>query len=301
MKINPGIINSLTIVRQSDNGLYLADTEGTEVLLPNRYIPTQATEGWAAGDTQNVFVYFDSEDRIVATTDTPKLMVGQIAALRVVSVTRIGAFMDWGLPKDLFVPFANQVVAMHTGEIHTVGAYVDNTTGRIVGSTKIGKYFNNDTITVRPGQEVSIFVAQDRDRGYRVVIDSRHWGMLYHNQIFQPVAIGDTLRAFVSKIAEDGRIDVSLQKQGFQQVQTACDVVFELLVDAGGRLELGDKSDPAMVQLHAGMSKKVFKRAVGFLMRQGKVRCGEFSTELISVDAPVEQGGDVGGDSAVQE
>ncbi|MEG1036918.1 MAG: S1-like domain-containing RNA-binding protein [Mucinivorans sp.] len=281
MKINPGTINTLTIIRQSDNGLYLADTEGTEVLLPNRYIPVEATQGWAAGDTQDVFVYFDSEDRIVATTDTPKLMVGSIAALTVVGVTRIGAFMDWGLPKDLFVPFANQVVPMHTGEIHTVGAYIDNTTGRIVGSTKIGKYYNNDTISVREREQVSIFVAQRRDRGYRVVINNLNWGMLYDNQIFQPVEIGNTLTAFVTKIAEDGRIDVSLQKQGFAQVQTASDVVLELLTNNGGRLEIGDKTDPDVVQLNAGMSKKVFKRAVGFLMRQGKVKGGEHSTELI--------------------
>lgn len=280
--INPGTLNRLTIARETDNGLYLVDNEGNEVLLPNRYIPQEPTSGWAIGDELEVFVYFDSEDRIVATTETPKLMVGTVAALRVVSVTRIGAFLDWGLPKDLFVPFANQPFPMHTGEIHMVGAYIDNTTNRIVGSTKIGKYFNNDTITVSERQQVEIQLAQRRDRGYRVIVNNLHWGMLYDNQIFQQVEIGDRFPAWVMKITEDGRIDVSLQKQGFAQVQTASDVVLELLKHNDGVLALGDKSAPEQVQLQTGMSKKVFKRAVGFLMRQGLVKGGEISTELIT-------------------
>lgn len=279
--INPGTFNTLTIARETDNGLYLVDNEGSEVLLPNRYIPTEPTPGWAIGDTKEVFIYFDSEDRIVATTETPKLTIGTVAPLRVVSVTRIGAFLDWGLPKDLFVPFANQPFPMHTGEVHMVGAYIDNTTNRIVGSTKIGKYFNNDTITVKPRQEVEIQLAQRRDRGYRVIINNLHWGMLYDNQIFRPVGIGDKFTAWILKITEDGRIDVSLQKQGFEQVQTASDVVLELLRQNGGRMAIGDKSDPQVVQLETGMSKKVFKRAVGFLMRQGLAVGGQNETTLI--------------------
>lgn len=280
--INPGVLNRLTIARQTDNGLYLRSTDGSEVLLPNRYIPQEATPGWAEGDEQEVFVYFDSEDRMVATTETPLLMVGSVAPLRVVSVTRIGAFLDWGLPKDLFVPFANQPFPMHTGEVHMVGAYIDNTTNRIVGSTKIGKYFNNDSITIAVRDEVQIQLAQRRDRGYRVIINNLHWGMLYDNQIFQKVEIGDRFTAYVTKITEDARIDVSLQKQGFGQVQSASDIVLAMIKENGGVLEIGDKTPPELVQLNTGMSKKVFKRAVGFLMRQGLVSAGNERTELIN-------------------
>lgn len=283
--INPGLYNRLTIARQTDNGLYLVSSDGDEVLLPNRYLPTEATEGWSEGDELEVFVYFDSEDRLVATTEHPKLIVGGVAPLRVVSVTRIGAFLDWGLPKDLFVPYANQPFPLRMGEVYMVGAYLDNTTGRIVGSTKIGKYFNNDEITVAVRQKVGIQLAQRRDRGYRVIIDEKHWGMLYDSQLFRSVEIGDRLEAWVSKITEDGRIDVSLQQQGFQQVQNATDIVLGLLREHGGRLEIGDKTPPEEVQLITGMSKKVFKRAVGVLMRQGLARGGEQTTELIEVPA----------------
>lgn len=279
--INPGIINRLEIERETDNGLYLKDSEGNEVLLPKRYIPTEPTAGWAIGDSLDVFVYFDSEDRIVATVETPKLMVGAVAALTVAGTTRFGAFMDWGLSKDLFVPLANQPFPMHTGEKHMVGVYVDRTTNRLVGSTKIGKYFSNDTIEVKPRETVQIRVAQRRDRGYRVIVNEMHWGMLYDNQIFTPIEIGDVMTAYVLKITEDGRIDVSLQRQGFEQVKVASDVVLDFLKENGGRIEIGDKTAPEIVQAQIGMSKKVFKKSVGHLMREGLVRAGAESTELI--------------------
>lgn len=279
--INPGIINSLRIERETDNGLYLIDGDGNEVLLPRRYIPVEPTAGWAIGDNLDVFIYFDSEDRIVATTETPKLMVGMIAALTVVGTTRFGAFMDWGLSKDLFVPLANQPFPMHTGEVHMVGVYVDRTTNRLVGSTKIGKYFSNDSIEVKARDEVQIRIAQRRDRGYRVIINEMHWGMLYENQIFTQVEIGDVMTAYVIKITEDGRIDVSLQRQGFEQVKVASDVVLDFLKENGGRIEIGDKTAPEVVQAQIGISKKVFKKSVGHLMREGLVRAGAESTELI--------------------
>lgn len=279
--INAGEINRLTINRQTDNGIYLADEEGNEVLLPNRYVPEQQSEGWAQGDAIDVFVYFDSEDRIVATTDTPKIMVGQVAPLRVAATTRFGAFMDWGLPKDLFIPLANQPFRLEEGKIYMISIYVDRTTGRLVGSTKIGKYFDNETITVRPREQVTIQIAQQRDRGYRVIINNAHWGMLYDNQIFQDVEIGDILTGWVIKITDDNRIDVSLQQQGMAQVKVATDIVMELLIENGGVLPIGDKSSPELVQATVGMSKKVFKKAVGFLMRNGKVQAGDNSTSII--------------------
>lgn len=275
--INPGLINTLIIVRETENGLYLEDDEQNEVLLPNRYIP----ENYKIGSPMNVFVYFDSEDRIVATTDTPKIMVGQIEALEVVGMAGFGAFLDWGLPKDLLVPKSNQAVEMEYGNRYPVMAYIDNVSGRIVATSKLNRFVSNDVITVHPKEQVEILVAQRRERGFRVIINGKHWGMLYDNQIFTPLRIGDKAQAWVYKIAEDDRIDVSLQQQGLDQVVVATDGIMELIKSYGGILPFGDKSSPEEIQAATGMSKKVFKRAVGFLMRQGTLVVGDFTCELV--------------------
>lgn len=267
----------MTIVRETDNGLYLEDEERNEVLLPNRYIP----ENYTISDNIDVFVYFDSEDRIVATTDRPKIMVGQIEALEVVGMAGFGAFLDWGLPKDLLVPKSNQQVEMVYGGRYPVMAYVDNVSGRIVATSKLHRFVSNENITVHPKQEVEILLAQRRDRGFRVIIDSKHWGMLYDNQIYTPMRIGDRAKAWVYKIAEDGRIDVSLQQQGLDQVIVATDALMELVRSYGGVLPFGDRSTPDEIQAATGMSKKVFKRAAGYLMRQGTLIVGDHSCELV--------------------
>lgn len=274
--INAGVFNTLIINRDSDFGLYLKDDEGTEVLLPNRYV----TNEHKIGDEISVFIYFDSEDRMVATTDRPKIMIGEVAVLEVVGATRFGVFLDWGLPKDLFVPKSNQLTPMVRGEKYAVAMYVDSVTGRLVATSKIKNYVNNDEITVKPKEKVEIILAQRRDRGYRVIINNRNWGMLYDNQIFSPMAIGDKAEAYVYKIAEDGRIDVSLQMQGLDQVKVATEAIMELMCENNGTLEIGDKTDPEEVKLHTGMSKKVFKRAVGYLLRQGLVEIEDYRIRL---------------------
>lgn len=275
--INVGQINSLTIARETDNGVYLVDDQEKEVLLPNRYVPQE----YEIGDEIDVFVYFDSEDRIVASTDLPKVMVGQVAVLEVVGRTSFGVFLDWGLPKDLFVPKGNQNVPMEVGSRYPVAVYVDNVSGRLVATSKLGRYINNDEITVQPKEQVEIVLAQRRDRGFRVIINGKNWGMLYDNQIYTPMRLGDTAKAWVYKISEDGRIDVSLQQQGLDQVKVATDVVVELANDFGGVIPYGDKSAPDEIQAATGMSKKVFKRAVGYLMRQGLMEVGDYSCKLI--------------------
>lgn len=269
--------NRLSIGRKTDNGLYLTDGEGNEVLLPNRYVP----EKYEIGDPMEVFVYTDSEDRLVATTETPKITEGGIAALQAVGFNYHGTFLDWGLPKDLFVPKRNQQAPMLVGEWYVVTVYVDNVTGRAVGTSKLGKIINNDEITVRPKEEVDMLVAVRKPKGFRVVINDRHWGMLYDNQIFTDVKLGMRMKAYVRKIAEDGRIDVSLQQEGFDQVKIAADEVVKMIDEADGVLPLGDKSDPEEVRLKTGMSKKIFKRAVGYLMSRGIVVSGELTTERV--------------------
>lgn len=265
--------NTLTISRSTDNGVYLTDGEENEVLLPNRYVP----ESYEIGDPIEVFIYHDSEDRLVATTEHPTVTEGGIAALEAVGSNAHGAFMDWGLPKDLFIPKRNQAAPIRTGGRYVVYVYVDNISGRAVGTTKVSKIITNDEITIRPREEVEIIVAQRQERGYRVVINRKHWGMLYDNQIFSDVQLGDTLKAYVRKIAEDGRIDVALQQEGFGQVQVAADALMALIEEHEGVLPLGDKSDPEEIRLLTGMSKKAFKRGVGFLMSKGLVESGEES------------------------
>lgn len=265
----------LTIARKTDNGLYLNDGEGNEVLLPNRYVP----ETYEIGDPMEVFVYTDSEDRPVATTDTPKIVEGGIAALQAVGFNYHGTFLDWGLPKDLFVPKRNQQAPMLVGEWYVVSVYADNVTGRAVGTSKLGKIINNEEITVRPKEEVDILVAVRKEKGFRVVINDKHWGMLYDNQIFTEVKLGMRMKAYVRKIAEDGRIDVSLQQEGFDQVKIAADEVLKMIDEADGVLPVGDRSAPEEVRLATGMSKKIFKRAVGYLMSRGAVESGDTSVK----------------------
>lgn len=265
----------LTIARKTDNGLYLNDGEGNEVLLPNRYVP----ETYEIGDPMEVFVYTDSEDRPVATTDTPKIVEGGIAALQAVGFNYHGTFLDWGLPKDLFVPKRNQQAPMLVGEWYVVSVYADNVTGRAVGTSKLGKIINNEEITVRPKEEVDILVAVRKEKGFRVVINDKHWGMLYDNQIFTEVKLGMRMKAYVRKIAEDHRIDVSLQQEGFDQVKIAADEVLKMIDEADGVLPVGDRSAPEEVRLATGMSKKIFKRAVGYLMSRGAVESGDTSVK----------------------
>lgn len=273
--------NWLTIARTTDNGLYLTDGEGNEVLLPNRYVPKE----YQTGDTMEVFVYTDSKDRPVATTETPKVVEGGIAALQAVGFNYHGTFVDWGLPKDLFVPKRNQQAPMMVGEWYVVALYVDNVTGRPVGTTKLGSRINNEDITVRPKEEVDILIAVRKPRGFRVVINGRHWGMLYDNQIFTEVKLGMQMKAYVRKIADDGRIDVSLQQEGFDQVKIAANEVLKMIDEADGILPVGDKSAPEEVRLTTGMSKKIFKRAVGYLMSRGMVIGGELTTERVKKES----------------
>lgn len=270
--LKAGHIQTLTVARVSDYGLYLADEEGTEVLLPNRY--TSLAD--KVGDTKEVFVYHDSEDRLVATTETPLLKAGEAGYLKVVDKNPHGAFLEWGLyGKDLFLPNRNQQGGILVGHSYIVYLYEDDITGRCVATNKLKSFINNDIITVEPRQEISLLVASESPIGYRVIIDNKHWGMLYRNQLFRPIAIGDRLTGYVSRITEDNRIDVSLQRQGYAQVKDSAEVLRQLLRDNGGRLPLGDNSAPEEVAARTQMSKKAFKRALGTLLKSGEVEATE--------------------------
>lgn len=259
---------TLTVGRISDYGLYLTDEEGNEVLLPNRYVSIENK----VGDPIRVFVYHDSEDRLVATTETPLATVGEVAFLKVVDKTIHGAFLDWGLEaKHLFLPNRNQPFRFEIGRSYPVYLYTDNVSGRVVATARLNGPIGNNELSVRERDEVQLMVTQENELGYRVVVNNRHWGMLYRNQLFRPVAVGDRLQGYVTRITDDRRIDVSLQQQGYDEVKKSADRLLDLLWQNGGSLALNDDSSPETVHRMTGMSKKVFKRSAGYLMKQGSI------------------------------
>ncbi len=270
--LKAGRNHTLTVSRISDYGLYLENEEHDEVLLPNRYVSLTDKPG----DRKEVFVYHDSEDRLVATTETPLLRAGEAGYLKVVDKTVHGAFLDWGLQgKDLFLPNRNQQGGILAGHSYIVYLYEDSVTGRCVATNKLKTFIDNDEITVHPREEVEVLVASESPIGYRVIVNNRHWGMIYRNEIFRPVAVGDRLQGYVRRITEEKRIDISLQQTGYAQVKDSARTLLELLRENGGRLPLNDASDPAEVQRLTAMSKKTFKRSAGVLLKQGTIEMDE--------------------------
>ena len=263
-----GQIQTLKVARISDFGLYLADEEGQEVLLPNRFVSLKT----AIGDEIEVFVFHDSEDRLVATTDRPLITEGHVASLKVVDKNIHGAFLDWGISgKDLFLPNRNQQGGVLAGRSYVVWLYVDNITGRCVATMKLKPFIDNDVITVKPRQKVDILIASESPIGYRAIINSRHWGMIYKNQIFRPVHVGDSMEGWVRRITDANRIDLTLQQQGYEGVRSSAETLLSLIKEHGGLLPVGDNSSPEEVHTLTQMSKKVFTRAVGILLKRGDI------------------------------
>lgn len=272
-----GHIQTLKVNRISDYGLYLIDDEEQEVLLPNRYVSLENK----VGDEIEVFVYHDSEDRLVATTDRPLITEGKAACLKVVDKNIHGAFLDWGLAgKDLFLPNRNQQGGVLAGKSYIVWLYVDNITGRCVATMKLKPFIDNDIITVKPRQKVDILIASESPIGYRAIIDSRHWGMLYKNQIFKPVKVGDRLEGYIRRITDDNRIDLTLRQEGYDGVANSAEDLLKLIKENGGELPIGDNSSPEKVHAITQMSKKVFKRAVGILLKRGDIATDGESIKL---------------------
>ena len=272
-----GHIQTLKVNRISDYGLYLIDDEEQEVLLPNRYVSLDNK----VGDEIEVFVYHDSEDRLVATTDRPLITEGKAACLKVVDKNIHGAFLDWGLAgKDLFLPNRNQQGGVLAGKSYIVWLYVDNITGRCVATMKLKPFIDNDIITVKPRQKVDILIASESPIGYRAIIDSRHWGMLYKNQIFKPVKVGDRLEGYIRRITDYNSIDLTLRQEGYDGVANSAEDLLKLIKENGGGLPIGDNSSPEKVHALTQMSKKVFKRAVGILLKRGDIATDGESIKL---------------------
>lgn len=272
-----GEYQTLRIGRIAEPGIYLTDEQEQEVLLPNRYVHIEDK----VGNLVEVFVYHDSENRLIATRERPLATVGEAAVLKAVDRNAHGVFLDWGITaKDIFLPNRNVPFEVEIGRKYLVWLYRDNLTGRVVATTKLNPYVNNTDICVRPKEQVDILVARRMEAGFRVVVNNRNWGMIYSNQIFTPVAVGDRLTAYVHRISEDGRIDLMLQQEGKDQTDSAATKLLELLRSHKGALPIGDKSSPEEIASLTGLSKKNFKRAAGALYKQHLITIGDTTTTL---------------------
>jgi uncharacterized protein len=264
--IKVGEYNILPVARAFDFGLYLGEGKDV-VLLPKRFVP----HGVEVGDTLKVFVYHDSENRLIATTQQPIGIVGDIVNLKVVSVTKLGAFMDWGLMKDLFVPKSKQLEGMRVGGYYMVKIYLDEQTGRVAASEKIEHFLSNEQLTVKEQEPVDLLVYRRTDIGYVVIINNRHTGVLHFNDIFQEIQVGDSLKGYIKNIREQNKIDVAVGKMGYQRVEDEAGKVMRLLQENNGYLPYNDKSSPEDIYEFFGMSKKTFKMTTGNLYKNRKI------------------------------
>lgn len=261
-----GRVQSLPILRLVSIGAYL-DGGVQDILLPIRYLP----EGAKEGDEVSVFVYHDNEGRLIATTLVPLAEVGRVAYLRCTSVTEAGAFMEWGIHKDLFVPFREQATKMVEGYSYVVYLYIDQLSGKIVGSARLQKHLDNTPASYAPGQAVQALVTEQHELGYRAIVENEHWGMLYTDDTPRMLRRGELLTAYVVRVREDNRIDLSLSPVGYAKMSAESERLLELIRQAGGSLPVGDKSSPQEIFRLTNMSKKTFKMALGALYKAGKV------------------------------
>ena len=268
--IQIGEINRLRILRDTDPGLFLGDNEDNEVLLPNRYVPAN----FQIDDFIDVFVYLDNEERLVAVTDTPYIQKGEFALLRCNAVNEFGAFLDWGLVKQLFVPFREQARPMKVGHWYIVYLYLDEKTDRLVGSSKTNRFLTQEGMSLKKYDECDILVTHLTDRGANVIINQKHRGLIYIDDIFEDIRSGDALTAYVKKIRSDGKVDIVLQPMGYTSIEPNADYILEELKAAGGFLPLTDASSPDLIRQELGMSKKLFKKSIGALYKEKKNKFG---------------------------
>ncbi len=278
MVLEIGRLNTLRVVKEVEFGMYLdgGETYG-EILLPLKYVP----ENCKPEDELEVFIYFDSEDRIIATTEKPYAMVNEFALLKCVATTRVGAFLDWGLSKDILVPFREQKQNMEEGNSYMVHIYLDDESQRIVASAKLDKFLDLFSHHFEEDQEVDLIIINKTDLGYNAIIDESHLGMLYHNEVFQTLKSGDEVKGFIKKIRTDDKIDLCLQKGGFEKIDSFAQTLINDLVDSNGFLDINDKSSAEEISKRYGVSKKTFKKAVGTLYKKRMISIEENGIRLV--------------------
>lgn len=264
MAIELGKFNALEIVKQVDFGLYLDGGEEGEILLPNRYVP----DVWEIGDYLNVFLYLDNEERLIATTLTPLVKVGQFAYLEVAWVNQYGAFLNWGLMKDLFVPFSEQKMKMQVGNRYIIHAHLDDESFRIVASAKVERYLSKEMPEYEVGDEVDVLIWQKTELGFKAIVDHKYSGLIYENEVFSSLHTGVKVKAYIKQVREDGKIDLILQKPGFEKVEDFSKQLLDYIEEHGGKISITDKSPAEEIYNVFGVSKKTFKKAVGDLYKK---------------------------------
>lgn len=275
--VNIGQFNKLKVSRLADFGAYLDAGNGVEILIPTRYLDG-VTE---VGAELDVFVYTDSEDRLIATTEQPLIQVGQFGFLQVKDVNqKVGAFLEWVPSKDLLCPFSEQKVKMVAGNVYLVYAYLDDTTKRVVASAKIEKFLGNVYPDYRQHQRVNALVIQRAEIGYKVILENKHQGMLYVDELIQHPEIGSTVNVYVKKIREDGKIDVTMKDTNGRRAKSTADVILDLMRENDGQISLNDKSSPDDIAKFVGCSKKDFKKSIGLLYKERKIRPEGFGWRL---------------------
>ena len=266
---------TLKVMKKVDFGVYL-DGDGDEILLPKRYVPA----GLDVDDELEVFIYHDSENRLIATTDKPVATVGEFALMEVVTITEHGAFLKWGIMKDVFLPLSQQRSRIYEGESYLVYLYIDEQTGRVTATEKFSQFLDNEVLTVSENEPVDLLIYRKTELGYEVVINNKHIGLLYFNEVFRELEPGDREKGYVKTIREDNKIDVALGKKGYQRIAGEEGKILDLLHENNGYLPYHDKSDPEEIYEFFGMSKKAFKMAVGALYRQKKIELTKTGIKL---------------------
>jgi hypothetical protein len=266
--IELGRINNLEILRDTSVGLFLGDDEGNDVLLPNKYVPAN----YEIGESIKVFCYLDYDERPVATTLEPDIMLGEFRLLQVAEVNEFGAFMQWGLEKHLLVPFREQRDKMKEGQWYVIHCYLDERSGRLVGSNKLDRFLSNDSVDLKEWEQVDLVVTRQTDLGWEVIVNERHKGLVYFNEVFKPINIGDVIPGCVKTIRKDNKLDISLQPLGAKVLEPAAKKIYEVLKENGGFLGLHDKSAPEEIRDVFQMSKKTFKKGLGTLYKDRKIK-----------------------------
>ncbi|MCH4146837.1 MAG: S1-like domain-containing RNA-binding protein [Prevotella sp.] len=276
-KIKLGDYNTLAITKAVDFGLYLDGGEEGEILLPKRYVPAE----YKIGDELKVFIYLDQDERPVATTEQPLAKVGDFAYLQCAWVNEYGAFLNWGLMKDLFCPFREQKRRMETGESYIVHVHIDEESYRIMASAKVEHYFAEEPPSYEQGQEVDLLIWQKTELGFKVIIDNRYPGLVYEDQVFKYVHTGDRMKGYIATLREDGKIDVTLQPIGRKQVLDFAETLLEYLKEHDGACELGDKSDAEEIRRRFQVSKKIYKKGISDLYKRHLIIIGEDGIKLV--------------------
>ena len=279
-----GKTNTLKVVKLTEFGAYLDGGELGEILLPNRYLP----EGTNEASSVDVFIHFDSEDRLIATTLVPKAEVDQFASLKVLQVNQAGAFLDWGLPKDLLVPYNQQHTKMIVGKYYLVRVYRDLHTDRIAASSKLDKYLDIWPANYEIGEQVDLIIGDKTDLGFKAIINDKNWGLLYDNEIFQPLRVGKKISAYVKNMRDDGRVDLTLTRGGIDKINDFAPAFLAYLKEHEGFCALNDKSSPELIKQTFGVSKKTFKSTIGNLLRHGRVTIeSDGVREVVGAPKPV--------------